>query len=69
MDDRLNIKEQNELQNLLKLNIPHDLALMKVYSAREDKTMFHKCFQFIKQDNDILERELIEKGFEKAEFN
>ena len=55
-----------EVKQLLKLGLPHDMAMLVASARLEDKTIFNAQLERMQDDNLTIENELIKAGFKSS---
>jgi hypothetical protein len=55
-----------EVKQIMKLGVPKDLAILTASCKLEDKTLYNQCLAKMKEENDLIEQQMILMGFKKS---
>jgi hypothetical protein len=64
-----NLLFNNEVNQLKKMGVNEDTAILVASSKLEDKTLFNLCFQKMKEENDLIANQIEMLGFKKSTDN
>ena len=64
----MSVKFEYEVQSLIKSGVSRDYAMLIAASKLEDKTILYQVIEKIKKENELMEEELTQLGFQKTEF-
>lgn len=64
-----NLLFQNEVNQLKKMGVPEDMALLVASGKLEDKTLFNFLINKIKEENNLMEKQIELLGFKLSTDN